>query len=165
MATKKSTTATLATLPASVSEIKQTDLPGMLKIVDAKIAELQGSNKEDDTVTEELPGFGKISSITDPLTLRYAYATVRRKVDVINAHNDVFKGLAPTIPVKEYKEAGVSTDKWEKTILTQYKKVVFKEELEKLIKVKDKIQQNLSQEDKMRADLQDALQILGVPAV
>lgn len=155
-------TVTPATLPATISEIKQTDLPSMLKVIDAKIAELKGDDKEESSNVVELAGFGKVSNITDPMSLRAAYAQVAQKAKVINEFNDIFKAVAPTIAVPTYKESGNSPEQIQKAILSQYKKVVFKEELDKLVKAKEKIQNNLSQEDKMRADLQDAFGLLGI---
>jgi hypothetical protein len=156
---KKETT----NLPTTVANITQDDLPAMLRVVDAKIAALRGSDeKEETSSSSELPLFGKISEINDPLVLRAAYAHIMKKVEGINAHNEVFKAVAPTINVPVYKENGNTVEQWKKIILNQYKKVVFKEELDKLQKAKDKIQNNLSQKDKMRADLADAFNLLGI---
>lgn len=160
MATKKQQT--VATLPATVDKITQEDLPSLLKVINQKISELQGDDKEDGVVASELPGFGRISDIKDPMVLRLAYSTVAKKAEAVDKYNDVFKAVAPTIPVKNFKEGGNSTEQWQKAILSQYKKVVFKEELSKLEKAKEKIQANLSQNDRMRADLADVFKDLNV---
>lgn len=160
--TTKTTETVVTNLPATVEQIKQTDLPGMLRVIDAKISALKGDDKEESTGKVEVSGFGLVADIKDPMALRACYAQVVQKSRVINEFNEVFKQAAPTIEVKTYKESGNSTEQILKSILSQYKKVVFKEELDKLVKAKEKIQQNLSQEDKMRADLLDAFSLLGI---
>ena len=164
MAKQQTTKATTSSvnLPATLDKITQNDLPNLLKVIDAKIAELKGDDKEESSGTVEVAGFGRVSDIKEPMILRAAYAQTVQKSRIVNEFNDIFKAEAPTIEVKPFKESGNSTETILKAILSQYKKVVFKEELDKLVKAKEKIQQNLSQEDKMRADLQDALGLLSV---
>jgi len=158
MVTKKPTT----NLAVSVKTITQDNLPAMLKVIDEKIRQLEGGDEKDSPITEELQGFGKIGNITDLMTLRYAYALLQRKHETINSFNNIFQLASPTINVPEYKEQGHSVEKWLKAIVSQYKKVVFKEELGKLQKAKEKIQANLSAEEKLKADLQDVVSLLNI---
>jgi len=162
MATKQTKTTGLATMENfNLSTFKQEQVPSAIEFIEAKIKELKGEDKEETVITGELPGFGRIENITDVMVLRAAYAQVAQKSAIINQHNEVFQSVAPSIKVAKYKEGGYSPEQWQKGILSQYKKIVFKEELEKLEKAKDKLQKHLSEEAKMKQDLKDVFSLLG----
>ena len=160
--TKATELATAATF--NIATFKQEQVPSAIEFLEAKIKELKGDDKGETVITGELPGFGRIENITDVMVLRAAYAQVTQKASVINAHNDVFQAVAPSIKVAKYKEGGYSPEQWQKGILSQYKKIVFKEELEKLEKAKDKLQKHLSEEERMKQDLKDVFALMGQDA-
>jgi len=145
----------------NLSTFKQEQVPSAIEFLEAKIKELKGDDKQETVITGELPGFGRIENISDVMVLRAAYAQVTQKANIINQHNEVFQALAPSIKVAKYKEGGYSPEQWQQGILSQYKKIVFKEELEKLEKAKDKLQKHLSEEERMKQDLKDVFSLLG----
>lgn len=164
MATKKSTTAEteLATAETfSLATFKQEQVPSAIEFLEAKIKELKGDDKGETVITGELPGVGRIENITDVMVLRAAYAYVGQKSKIVNDTNSVFQAVAPSIKVAKYKEGGYTAEQWQAAILSQYKKVVFKEELAKLEKAKDKLQNHLSAEAKMKQDLKDVFELMG----
>lgn len=145
----------------NLSTFKQEQVPSAIEFIEAKIKELKGEDKEETVITGELPGFGRLENITDVMVLRAAYAQVTQKSNIINQHNDVFQSIAPSIKVAKYKEGGYSPEQWQKAILQRYKNIVFKEELERLEKAKDKLQKHLSEEERMKQDLKDVFTLLG----
>jgi hypothetical protein len=73
-----------------------------------------------------------------------------------------FKAVAPTTDLPAYKEGGATVKQWQEEILTQFREVTFAEQLAKLEKAKEILQNNLSQEMKLAASLQDVADLLKV---
>lgn len=137
------------------SQFTQKDIPTLLEKVNAQIKDLKGDREKAQRITGTLGNFGKISDITDTNTLRGAYAYITRKVEAINSFNDEFKKAAPIAKINAYKEGGATVEQWQEEIIMQYKEVAYKEQIEKLEKVKKSLQDNLSAEAKLAETLKD----------
>lgn len=153
---KKSTTTGVAVN----GQFTQSDIPNLLEIINNKIAALKGDKEKATRITGGLGAFGKISDITDINTLRGAYAYVTKKYEAIGGFDSVFKTAAPTITLPVYKEGGASLKQWQDEIVMQFKEVSFKEELDKLEKAKQILQDNLSTEMKLAASLNDIAELM-----
>lgn len=151
-----------AELALTGSNFTQENIPTLLEAVNAKILALKGDNEKDSRISRTLGSFGTISDITDINKLREAYAYITQKVKVIASHDKVFIASSPSTPLPVYKEGGVTVEVWQNEILTQYKSIVFKEELAKLEKAKQILQDNLSQKDKLAASLQDIANLFAI---
>ncbi len=141
-------------------QFTQSDIPKLLDGIQEKINQLKGDKEKAARITGELPLFGKISNIKDIDTLRAAYAYITKKTEAIESFNDAFKAVAPTAELSSYKEGGATVKQWQEEILTQYREVTFAEQLDKLEKAKQILQNNLSEELKLAASLQDVADLL-----
>lgn len=155
MATKKSTA-----VLALTGTITQDKIPAMLEVINQKITNLKGDKEKAARVTGTLGAFGRVSDITNPDTLRDAYAYITRKGEAIEGYNEVFKKVAPTAKFNKYKEGGATVEQWQEEILTQYRDVTFKEELTKLQEAKKLLEENLSEELKFQARIQSVADLL-----
>lgn len=147
---------------AVASQFTQKDIPSLIEKVNEQISALKGDKEKNQRITGELPIFGKVSNISDVNTLRSAYAYIVKKYEAVNSFNDVFKSAAPTIKLNVYKEGDATLEQWKEEIMIQFKEVVFKEQLEKLEKVKTLLTNNLSEELKLQASLGEIANILEI---
>lgn len=147
---------------ATATQFTQKDIPSLIEKVNEQISALKGDKEKNQRITGEMPVFGKVSNITDVATLRAAYAYITAKYAAVTSHNDVFKTAAPTIKLDAYKEGNATLEQWQEEIMIQFKEVVFKEQLEKLEKVKTLLTNNLSEELKLQASLGEIANILEI---
>jgi hypothetical protein len=153
----KETKKVVETGVAVTGQFSEKDIPGLLEKINAKISQLNGDQEKASRITGDLGnGFGKISSITDINTLRRAYAYVTHQDEAVNKFNDIFKSVAPTVKLPVLKEGDGTVAQWQAEILTQFREVTFKEELNKLKETKKVLEECLSEEAKKKAKLQNA---------
>lgn len=153
--TNKKKTSKVETGLSTKAQFTQSDIPKLLEQVNNQIKELKGDREKATRITGTLGVFGRVSDITDTNTLRGAYAYITKKVEAINAFNDVFKAAAPIAKIQEYKEGGATVAQWQEEIIMQYKEIAYKEQIEKLERTKKALQENLSAEAKLAATLAD----------
>lgn len=143
-------------------EFNRDMVPDALKIIESKIEALKGDKEKTARITGTLGQFGRISDIQDVMLLRAAYGYITSKVERITEHDEVFKNAAPTVKVGTYKEGGFTVDQWCGEILSQYKEVVYKEELTKLMEAKKLLEENLSEELKFAAKMKAVADLLSI---
>ena len=141
-----------------LANLGQDDIPGMLKVVNAKIDALRKGIPSTPKTTGNLPGFGRIADITTVEELVKAHSSVIGRAKA-------YRASAKTLVPKEIKTPlftlGGSTEKeWVDDIKSKVIVVAHKEELEKLDKVKAKLEDNLSSKAKLAKDLQEIGTIL-----
>lgn len=143
------------------NQFSQADVPAMLEQVNAKIKELKGDENGDSArITAVLGNFGVISSITEPNILRSAYAYITSKGEANEKYSAVFQKEVPTVKLPSFTEGGYSVAAWQKEILTQFRHSTYKEQLDKMLKVKAKLESLLSEEHKVAAALNDIADLL-----
>lgn len=165
MAKQQSTKATLATTEVktfNLATFKQDQIPSAIDSLKAKIKELKGDDEKDNVISGDLPGIGRIEDLKDPNTIVELYAQISQKSKVVAEYYGKFQEVAPTIKVKPWKVGSNSPESVLKALLGQYKKVVFKEELAKYEKAVEKLEKHLSEEEKMKNDLQSVFEVLNI---
>lgn len=139
-------------------ELSKDDVPSMLQIVTEQIQEIKGNLPKEPKTTKELPGFGKISSINTVEQLIKAASSVIAKKE---AYDEAAKEIVPeAIKVPTFTINGVSAPAWLDDIRARVVVVGHKTQLEKLEKVKRKLEENLSAEAKLARDLAEIQTIL-----
>jgi hypothetical protein len=149
----------MAKKKAEVALLGQHDIPGFLDTVKKQIASIKGDLPNTPKTTGELPGFGKIENIDKVETLIKAASSVlgREKAyyeaaEEIMPRNTEGKNL---IKVPEFKLEGSTKDAWIDHIKSRMIIVANKTKLEKLEKIKRKLEENLSAEAKLANDLKE----------
>src|SRR4030042_75104 len=154
---KKSTGVALVEGTQSLATLGQADIPGMLKIVLAKIKELKGNMPETSKTTGSLPGFGKIKEIKTVEDLIKAHSSVvGRQV----AYNASAAALDVNVDKFPFKIEGSTTEEWVNDIKATINIVKNKVALDKFDQVRIKLESNLSAKMKLAKDLEDCQNIL-----
>ena len=143
-------------------QFTQADIPNMLEGINKEISKIKGEVENRPRITGVLGNFGKIQDIKDPDVLRGAYAYITKKGEGVDSFTSVFKKVSPVTEIGPYKEGGATVAQWQEEILHQYREVTYKEQLEKLEKAKQILQDNLSAEAKLAASLEDVARLLKV---
>ena len=151
MATKKNTQV------AKSEQYTVNDVPKLLAQAQAKLDSLNGNVKDEvKEITSSLPGFGKLSSITDPSLLVKAMGSVDGKeASYDNAFDNHFSGT--TRP--EFVIEGHSAQLWRDNILLAYTKLVNKEETAKVKQAIKLLKENLSKDEKFNNDMKSIVSL------
>ena len=136
--------------------VTQQDVPRLLEQVNDKIKELKGGDECAHQTTGELEGFGNIFNITEPSKLIKAYSSVNSRA---KAYTEAATAMCIENP-PAFKIGDATAEKWLADITKCYKSATHKQELDKLIKVKDKLETLLSEEDKIKNTLTSIADIL-----
>lgn len=135
-----------------------TDIPQFLEKVNEQIKSIeQGMPSTPSTGTSELKGYGVISKISNVGLLIKAYASIcMRKENYKKAKE------ALGIEGKKYPLSinGHGFSAWESDIKARIKYLTVKDELDKLNRIKKKLEDNLSAEQKLANDLKEIQNIL-----
>lgn len=158
MSTKKSTTSTEL---ATANQFSDAGVASMLETINAKIKSLEGDKEKSSRITGTLMGM-KVSDVKDTDTLRSLYAYITKKSESIKSFDDIFKAASPITSISEYKEGGANVKQWQAEIITQYREVTYKEELDKLKEAKKQLEECLSEEMKREAKLANVANLLKV---
>jgi hypothetical protein len=130
----------------------------MLDMVIAQIKAIKGGLPDKPETTGALTGFGEINKIDKVETLIKAYSAVKNKE---KAYLEAAKEIIPEgIKRPPFKLNGCSGKAWMIDIKARVVIVANQEKLNKLNKVKDKLEANLSAEAKLQKDLADIATIL-----
>ena len=140
-------------------DVKRENVPNFLKDINDRLAALKGEEKDSRRITEELEPFGKISEITDVQELMGAYAYITYKAKGIESFRSVFELNVSAITIPAVTINGHSLERWQEEILTQHRAVTFKQEIEKLEKIRERLTKHLSEDQKFEEDMQDILTI------
>lgn len=139
-------------------QFTQADIPNMLETVIKKITELKKGISDKPETTGELDGFGAINKIDTVEQLIKAHSSVvNRQKCYDESANEI---LPENIKKPTFKLNGFSAKQWVSDIKKRIVEVGYKQELEKLNKVKTKLEANLSAEAKLAKDLKDIANIL-----
>jgi hypothetical protein len=149
-----------ASTSTEVAVMGQGDIPKMLDMVNDQIKKIKGGLPDQPHTDKELPGFGKVANIKTVDDLIKAASMVRAKE---KAYNEAAKEIIPEGMKKPvFKLQGITAGRWIEDISARVIVVGNKEQLDKLIKVKKKLEENLSAESKLARDLVEIQSILKV---
>lgn len=153
---KKATSKKHAVAVGNQFGLTQQDVPNLLDQVNAKIKELKGEDETAHQTTGELDGFGNIFNINNPADLIKAYSSVKGRFEA-------YKKAAAEMGIKNpppFKLGDSTADKWLIDIAKCYRSATHKQELDKLVKVKERLETLLSEEDKIKNTLSSIADIL-----
>jgi hypothetical protein len=143
---------------STAQQFTQNDIPGLLEKVNEQIKAIKGDLPKATKTTGDLNGFGTIASIKTVENLLKAYSMVTSKQ---KAYDLSAKEILPEgVKKPPLKIDGSSVSAWQADIKGRIVVVARKTELEKLEKVKAKLEANLSAEAKLAKDLADISNIL-----
>lgn len=150
---------------ATKTQFTQSDIPFLLEKVNKQIKDLKGNRDKIVRINESLGNFGRINEIKDPQLLRGAYAYITKKAEANESYNSVFLEVDPSTKLDSFKEQGHSLKQWQDEILAQYAEVTYAGKLDKLQKVKEELEKNLSAEAKLAASLANIADIIGADSI
>jgi hypothetical protein len=136
------------------------DVPGLLEKVVAQIAKLKGNMPEKPQTTGDLSGFGKIEEIKDLQDLIKAHSSVVTKAKFYDESAAALIPPAAGVKTPKLLLDGHPAEAWIRDIQARVMVVAHQNELEKLEKVKAKLEENLSAEAKLAKDLGEIATIL-----
>lgn len=147
---KKSTAVAVSGLQDLVA-LGQEGIPGLLEKVVAQITALRGSTKEEaSTSGKDLPGFGQIKDIVKVSILIQAHSAV---VNRAIAYKKSADALGISLLKFPFKLEGCTENQWVSDITIYVALLSNRVELIKLNKIKKTLEDNLSQEAKLKNDL------------
>lgn len=149
---------TTETTLSVAGQFTQADIPALLQKVEAQIKALTKGKEEKTNITNPLEGIGEISKIEDVSNLIKAYSSVSGREE--HYQKAAKECLPEGVSVPVFKLSGHSASEWKNFIKERILEVSHKKELEKLRKIKQKLEENLSQEAKLAKDLAEISQIL-----
>jgi len=143
---------------STAKQFTQNDIPALLAQVNEQIKAIKGDLPKATKTTGNLNGFGTVASITTVENLLKAYSMISSKEAAYQAA--VAEILPEGIKKPALKISGSGPTAWKTDIKNRIVVVGRKSELEKLQKVKEKLESNLSQEAKLAKDLEDCFNIM-----
>lgn len=136
----------------------QDAIPAFLEKVNAQIAALKGNIGSEPKTTGSLAGFGKIKDIKTVADLIKAHSSVTNRAAAYKASAKV---ILPTgIKMPPFMLDGSSESAWVADIQARVTIVAHKTQLDKLTKIKEKLESNLSAKAKLAKDLGDIANML-----
>lgn len=147
-----------STAVATATQFTVNDVPSLLEKVTKQIALIKKNIPETAQTTGNLDGFGKINEINTVESLIKAHSSIVSKAAGYNESAAAIlpEGIKkPTLLINGYSPAS-----WIEDIKARIIIVANKSELEKLEKVKTKLEANLSAEAKLNKDLSEIANIL-----
>jgi hypothetical protein len=142
----------------TTKELGQKDIPTMLELVDEQIKKIKQGLPDSPHTDKDLPGIGKISALKTVDSLLKAASMIIAKEE---AYNKAAEQILPEgFKKPTFKLNGVSSKLWIEDISARVVIVANKEQLNKLEKVKKKLEENLSAEAKLTRDLEEIQSIL-----
>lgn len=153
---KKTNKEEVSNLPSTrgqfdLSNMTQENIPELLQVVVDKIASIKKGLPDAPKATEQLPGFGYIKDIKDTATLIHAYSSVSNREKHYYEAAAELNVKGKTLP--KFKLGNTSAEDWKTDIKARINVVIHQTELDKLNKMKDKLESNLSVKDKLARDL------------
>lgn len=139
-------------LPSTDKTFTQKDIPGMLANVEKAIAGLKSGVPAETSTTKALEGFGKIKDIDSVSELIKAHSSVVNRHEAYHRSAKVLLG-GSSIKTPPFKVSGHTMEQWVADISKRVVEVGHKVEIEKLNKIKAKLESNLSAKAKLAADL------------
>lgn len=136
----------------ALNDLTQENIPELLQKVNDRIAAFSKDIPDETRITKNVPGFDKaIDDIDSVEELISAHASIRiREVH----YNDSANLIIPKeIKKPPYKLDGHSAKQWMEQIQNRVSEVNNKESLDTLKKIKDELEKNLSEKDKLANSL------------
>lgn len=131
----------------------QDGIPELLEQVNQKIKTITGNSKpKASTDGKNFPGFGTINSVKKVGDLIKMHSAVVNRAE---AYTKSAKTLNLSLTKFPFKIEGCSKNQWVEDISFQAKLLANKAELDKLKKIKQKLEENLSAKDKWIRDMKD----------
>lgn len=133
------------------------DVPALLEQVTGKIRELRGAMPEEQKTKGSLDPFGPINQINTVENLIAAHSMILAKQKAYEA-----SAAELNMDLKKYpfKISGHAASSWIADIQARINYVANKQQLDKLNKIKKKLEDNLSAEAKLARDLGDVARML-----
>jgi len=161
MAKKKSETGVAKAGAFDLAQMGQEGIPALLEKVTEQIKAIRGDMPSENKTTGSLQGFGKIADIKDVATLIKAYSSVDNRQKAYDAaHSSMEAELKQSFKKPGFYLDGSSAEAWKQDILSRVIVVANKTKLDKLNKIKSKLEANLSAEDKMKKDMMEVASLL-----
>lgn len=142
--------------------VKKEDVPSLLAVVEAKIAELKSDNGKSPMIDVDLDEHGKISEISTREGLDKAMSSVIGKFEYAKKSREIYNQANSGVKREEFKMNGYTEDQWKVALTSQERKVSFKDELLRLEKMKDLLKKHLSDADKFKSDIGDFLSLIDI---
>lgn len=149
----KAVKATEVAVTGQFDNITEESIPGLLKDINARLAQLAGTKDKKSRLSGQLMG-ETLSEVKDVNKLMELYAYITKKGDAINSIIEEFKKVAPTAKIKEYTEEGGTCSEWAEAILERYAEITHEEELNILKETKKALEDCLSEQAKKKAKLE-----------
>ena len=141
-----------------LAALGQKGVPELLKQVVGKIAGLTGGKVNTKTTKgTRLPGFDEIQNITKVSVLIQAMSSIRARE---KAYGESAKELNLSTIKFPFKLEGFTAKQWIDDIKVKVGTLSNKAELDKLNKIKEKLESNLSAKDKLKKDMEEVARIL-----
>jgi len=142
----------------AVVGLGQSDIPKLLEKVVAQIKAIKGDLPEVPKTTGELQGFGKIGEIKTVECLIKAYSSVTNRA---KAYREAAKEILPAhTKMPPFMLDQSSEQAWIDDIKNRIGIVAHESELKKLNNIKKKLEDRLSEEDKLNKTLEEIQNIL-----
>ena len=139
-------------------DLGQDGIPQLLEQVNAKINAIVGDQVIKSTTDgKSFPDFGELKDITKVGDLIKMHSAVSGRV---KGYNQSAKEIGMSLTKFPFKIEGCSAKQWLTDITIQTKILANKAELDKLKKVKQKLESNLSEQDKWKRDMASISTIL-----
>ena len=159
MAKQKKETGLVTKDVFDLAKMGQEGIPELLQTVKAKIATLtRGVKEKSSTDGKRIPGFPELESIDKVTILVQAYSSVDGKA---KAYEAAAKAMEVNISKFPFKIDGCSAQQWKDAIKSHTSILVNKTELDKLKQIQKTLEENLSQEEKLKNDLAKIAGMLG----
>ena len=139
-----------------MDELTIDKIPLFLEKVDKAIKNFKVTDEDDSILRVELPFFGELKDVCDTKTLIEAYSSIK-------AREDSYKKSAKEMGIKNapaFTMEGISAKKWKKAIINRENFISSSRKIEKLMKIREILVSRMSEEDKMKNDIQELQSIL-----
>ena len=139
-------------------QFKVENVPALLEKINAQIKVLKGEHSDEPLTNGDLGApFGQITSINDVPTLVRATSMV---IGMEENYAKAAKVQGVDIKVFPFKLGSHAADRWIVDLKKRINDVTFKEKLDKLTVAKAKLEQFLSEDDKLNAEMMNIVDLL-----
>ena len=134
------------------------DVPTILQSINDQIAALKGGNSNEPLTNGDLGApFGQITSINDVPTLVRATSMVMQQE---KNYAEAAKLQSVDTEKFPYKLGSHSAERWIADLSKRINEVTYKDKLDKLMAAKSKLEQFLSEDDKLNAEMMNIVDLL-----
>ena len=142
-----------------LAKVSTEDIPLMLEVIEKKIKALEGS-KSGEIINAPFPGYGPISEIHSISELIKMHASLCAKKEYYDKSRKNLSEDIEGFKNHTFKIGSYDFSKWDEGIRIRFKQLYYDDQLKKLTRAKEILEENLSAEDKLRQDLKKVVDIL-----